>query len=134
MRLGQQVVKLGVVWDALHLLLQTLPSDRSYRVILMVRDLGEVLRSQRVMLDRSGKAGAKLPQEKLRAVYELQYRQVEQWLSGQPNFDVLRVRYHDLIADPDPIVDAVDRFTGPDLDREAMRAVIDPELYRQRAE
>lgn len=124
----------GKAVKMVYLLLPTLPSDRSYRVILMVRDLGEVLRSQRVMLDRSGKSGARLTDDKLRAVFQSEYRRIEEWLSGQPNFDVLRVRYHDLIADPDPVVDAIDRFTGPDLDREAMRAVIDPQLYRQRAE
>ena len=38
-----------------HLLLRDLPADRSYRVILMRRDLTEMVTSQRRMLERLGR-------------------------------------------------------------------------------
>jgi len=101
-------------------------------VIFMTRALGEVVRSQRVMLERAGHA-PKLPDEQLRAVYASQYVKMQQWLSEQPNFDVLWVDYNALIADPAPAVKAVGAFLGGELDEAAMCAVIDPDLYRQRA-
>ena len=121
----------GHVVKMVHVLLQDLPPQYAYRVVFMTRALAEVVRSQRVMLERAGRA-PKLPDEQLRAVYASQYAKMQQWLSKQPNFDVLWVDYNALIADPAPAVAAVGAFLGGELDEAAMRAVIDPDLYRQR--
>ena len=116
-----------------HLLLRDLPEGRRYRVIFMQRDLDEVVASQRVMLDRAGRAGAALPEAQLRSLYERQYDEMRDWLSSRPGFDVLWVNYNALLAAPAPHIAAIDDFLGGDLDTDAMAAVIDPDLYRQRA-
>src|SRR3989442_525361 len=77
----------GKVVKMVHLLLPELPLDRDhrYRVIMMRRDLGEVLESQKKMLMRKGRAGADLDSEKLRSVFEQQLSRVDQFLASHPD-------------------------------------------------
>ena len=67
----------GRAVKVIHLLLPNLPLGRNYRVLVMERDLGAVLRSQQLMLERLGRAGAALPEERLRQVYGAQLAQME---------------------------------------------------------
>lgn len=122
----------GKVVKMVHLLLLDLPLDRTYRVVLMRRDLREVIASQNVMLERSGKSLGDLGDDKVMKIFEAQLEKVLDYLDANDNFSVLTVRYNELIAEPTSHVDAVNEFLGGTLDRQAMRAVIDPSLYRQR--
>lgn len=104
----------------------------------MERDLNEVLKSQQVMLDNLGRDRAKLSDEQLRQVYRQQLRQIKFWLARQPNIKTLFIGHRDAIQDPagqDPagVADRVNAFLGGDLDEEAMAAIVDGSLYRQRA-
>src|SRR5262245_3326165 len=55
----------GKAVKMVHLLLYDLPQDRQYQVVFMRRDLREVLASQKRMLVRQQKAGAKLSDEQV---------------------------------------------------------------------
>lgn len=118
----------------IHLLLQDLPTTHQYDVLFMERDIGEVLRSQSAMLARSGRPGAQLTPERLAAVYQSQLATVRQWLSERPCFRVHLVRYAELVANPAESVDAIRNFLrgGSALNSDAMRAAVDPSLYRNR--
>jgi len=118
----------------IHLLLQDLPPTHQYDVLFMERDIGEVLRSQAAMLARSGRTGAPLPPERLAAVYRAQLATVRQWLAERPCFRVHSVGYAELVANPEDSVRAIRNFlrAGSSLDGEAMRAAVDPSLYRNR--
>lgn len=123
----------GKVVKVIHLLLRDLPPDHRYQVIFMRRDVKEVVKSQRVMLARSGRQGANLTDEKLAAIFEGQVRETESWLARQPNFRLLTVEHRDTIERPAGVARAVNEFLGGGLDEAAMAAVVDPALYRQRA-
>ena len=122
----------GRVVKIVHLLLYDLPADRSYQVVFMRRELGEVVRSQAVMLRRRGTRGASLTDEQLIKAYEGQLATIERWLAEQPNFRVHFVSYNDLMADPAPAAAAVNAFLGGGLNVATMQRSIDPSLYRQR--
>jgi hypothetical protein len=47
---------------------------------------------------------------------------------------VLYVHYSDVLADPGGQAERLNRFLDGVLDAEAMAQVVDPDLYRQRAE
>lgn len=90
----------GYAIKVIHLLLPHLPVERIQRVLVMERDLAAVLRSQGVMLERLGRRGAQLPDDRLKAVYSAQVQAMERWLESMPPEAVLRLRYEDCLADP----------------------------------
>jgi len=125
----------GRVVKMVHLLLTELPVDvgRQYRVVMMRRNLREVLDSQARMLLRHNRAGAGLPPDQLMKTYEEQLRKVTAWLAAHPqSFKMLEVNYNRLIADPHAVAADVNRFLGGKLDEAAMAAAVDPSLYRNR--
>ena len=116
------------------MLLADLPDDYQYKVVFMRRDIGEVVASQRKMLERGGKKGAALPDAALMKVFQSQLAKVDAWLKTKPNIQVLDVQHRSLIQDPDPVAQAVNTFLGGGLDTQAMAAVVDPSLYRNRSD
>jgi len=122
----------GKAVKVVHLLLSELPTDRHYRVILMRRDLQEVVQSQAAMLARAGRQGAALPAARLAAVFARQMRTVADYLAHGECFDLLEVSYESAVSDSRAVAGAVDRFLGSGLDCDAMAAVVDRSLYRQR--
>jgi hypothetical protein len=122
----------GKVVKMVYRLLYTLPADRSYRVVFTHRQLEEVIASQDEMLRRHGTPTGELKERQLADIYRRQLSDVEKWLATQPNFSVLYVDYHDLLADPATVIEEINGFLGGDLDTEAMLQVPDKRLYRQR--
>lgn len=116
-----------------HLLLLDLPPEFDYRVVFMRRELKEVVKSQNVMLERNQKGGGDLPDDKVIQVFRMQLQKVEKWVQEQPNFQMLDVNYNELLKNPQPSVRAIDEFLGGGLNTQAMLAVVDPTLYRNRA-
>ncbi|MBI4871353.1 MAG: sulfotransferase [Candidatus Riflebacteria bacterium] len=123
----------GKVVKAIHLFLPELPLSHQYRVILMRRDLREVVRSQNLMLERRQKPSTGLSVERLMAIYQTQLDQVREHLRRHPEqFRLLEVDYNEVMRDPRPATEAVAKFLDG-LDLEKMLAVVEPSLYRQRA-
>ncbi len=123
----------GKAVKMVYQLLYDLPADDCYRVLFMRRDLDEVLASQRTMLDRNQSSDDAVNDEQMAALFKSQLAKFEQWISEQANFAVLEVSYNDLLRDPAPVVDRVNRFLGKTLDTDAMIGVIDSALYRNRS-
>ena len=113
-------------------LLEHLPPDHRYKVIFMRRRMEEVLTSQRRMLVRRGEDPDKTDDEELARLFEKHLRKVEAWLAAQPHVDVLDVDYNAVLADPTVHVRRINAFLGDFLDEEAMAAVVDARLYRNR--
>lgn len=128
----------GKVVKMVHLLLLDLPladaaaGGAEYAIVFMRRDLDEVVKSQRVMLERSGKTGAALTPERLMDVYRRQIEQVLGFVSKHPRARVLEVDYRDVVADAAGTAARVAAFAGGGLDVGAMVAAVDAGLYRNR--
>lgn len=122
----------GKVVKMVYRLLYDLPNTHQYRVVFMKRRLEEVIASQNVMLERRGKAGGSLSDERLLATFRKEIEKVEQWLAEQPNFEILYVMYNEVLEDAGPAATAINEFLGGKLDTANMQAVVDQSLYRQR--
>lgn len=114
-------------------LLEYLPPRYSYRVIFMEREIGEILASQRKMLERRNETS---PVDD--AQIEQQFRRhlslVKPWLARQPNMEVLYISYNALMSDPEPYCRRVIEFLSWEPIRlERMLSVPNAELYRNRA-
>lgn len=123
----------GKVVKMVYRLLYDLPEGHRYRVVMMRRKLDEVIKSQEVMLERSGKSGGALSDEKLKQMFADELARVEKWMDERPHFEYIAIDYNDMIANPAPLAARLNQFLGGGLDEQRMAAVVDPSLYRQRA-
>lgn len=114
-------------------LLKDLPPQYNYRVLFMRRSLKEVLASQAKMLDRRGEA-SETGDDRMKELFESDLWKASYLLKHQPQFDVLEVHYKDVVANAREQAERVSRFLGGDLDLDAMAAVVDRQLYRNRAD
>jgi hypothetical protein len=115
-------------------LLMELPKrGHTYRVLFMRRTMEEILASQDKMLSHRGE-DKKVEDEKMAALFERHIKEVEDWMEGQPNLSYIDVDYNQAIQDPRSTAEKINQFLGGDLDVQAMAAVVDPSLYRQRKE
>jgi hypothetical protein len=113
-------------------LLEYLPSDNKYKVIFMRRKMEEILASQKKMLLRLGQNHNATEDVKMVKIFEKHLRKVEGWLSKQPNIEVLKIMYSDVIDDSNRHSKIVNRFLGGKLDWRKMAQAVESSLYRQR--
>ena len=113
-------------------LLEHLPAGNDYQVLFMSRNLREVLESQNKMLSQRGEAGSSVSDATLREFYETHLRKVSYFLAHQPGYTTLDVKYADVLADPQTAARRIRAFLGGRLDVDAMIAVVDDQLYRNR--
>lgn len=121
----------GKAVKVIYQLLRALPGEHSYQVILLRRDIREVVASQHAMLRRLGKGPVGISDEALARGLEAGLRDAEAWLARQPNCSVLHLPHASLIASPHAAAANLSGFCGG-LDAIAMASVIEPALHRQR--
>lgn len=124
----------GQAVKVIHALLPHLPEHHDYRVILMQRDIHEVITSQSRMLAESQQEQPTLPQERLAEVFRQQLEETKALLEHEERFEWIGVRHADLFSDDELTVRRVCRFLGLSGCVEAMRGCVDPSLYRERRE
>ena len=112
-------------------LVQRLPAGELYRLLIIDRDLREVVASQRKMLERLGRGGANLSDEALMREYERQRDRVAAWLNRRPEIAVLPVRYEQVLADSLKVSGEIAGFLGRPFQIQAAAAAVDPSLRRQ---
>ncbi|HMD80904.1 MAG TPA: sulfotransferase domain-containing protein [Anaerolineales bacterium] len=121
----------GKVVKVISSLLEYLPSQYSYKVIFMEREIREILASQQKMLANRNEVNRAADAE-----MELQFRNhiavVKAWLVRQENIEVLYVNYNSLIADPKPLCKRISDFIGIPLNMDQMLSVPTEKLYRNR--
>jgi hypothetical protein len=115
-----------------HVLVRELPPGHEYRVLLMRRRLDEVVASQRLMLERLGQPAGNLTDERKAEIFRAQLDETQRWVAAQPGFTCLAVDYNALVQDARAELERVAAFLGGGLDLDAMAAVVDPGLYRNR--
>ena len=125
-------VSCGKAVKMVYLLVYDLPPGIEYRVLVMHRNIDEVLASQRVMLERLGKTST-IADEKMATLFRNHLVKFAAWVNERPNIQVMDVNYNEMVADPAPIAAEIDRFLGGGLDIEAMARAVEPSLYRNRA-
>jgi hypothetical protein len=111
-------------------LLYHLPVAERYRVVLMRRDLEEMITSQEKMLRRREQTPP--PRERIRQAYIVHLEQLFAWLKMQAHMRVLHVDYNELLKSPRGIVSEVQDFLDGRPKFDAMFEVIEPALYRNR--
>lgn len=122
----------GKVVKVISSLLEYLPASYQYKVVFMRREISEILASQKQMLIRRGEPSDG-DDRQMTENFQEHLKRVRIWLANQPHMEVLYVDYNALMRDPDPHVRSVADFLGLQAQLEAMLAVPDASLYRQKA-
>jgi hypothetical protein len=108
-----------------------LPSGLAYRVLLVRRDVEEIIESQRRMLARLGVPAHGDDALLARGILAT-WNRVRRWAAAHSRTALLELNYADLIADPRAASAAVNAFLGGGLDDARSTASVDPALYRCR--
>jgi hypothetical protein len=112
-------------------LLDSLKPGVAYGVLMVERDLDEILQSQERMLARQARSGSELSGSRLKAIYRKQLRQIKRMLS-ENHVATLFLDHRLCVTDPAAASDRINAFFGGCLDASAMARAVDPTLYRQR--
>jgi hypothetical protein len=81
----------------------------------MSRHLDEIILSQKAMLNRLGKSGARVPDERLKDLFKNDLERTMRWISEMPNFRVLTVAYGDCINEPAAVAGSLNAFLDAKL-------------------
>ncbi len=122
----------GKVVKMVYRLLYDLPQGYAYRVVFLRRDLREVLASQKKMLLRLGKDDPSIRDDQMEELFRRQLADFDRWIAGQERYSLLSVDYNQMISNPRPPCEQINRFLDGRLNIEAMIRAVDPNLYRNR--
>ena len=122
----------GKVVKVISSLLEYLPSQYSYKVIFMERELKEILASQKKMLANRHKS-AKSDDSQMELQFRNHLAAVKAWLVRQTHIEVLYVNFNSLVADPKPLCMKISDFLGIPMNIDRMISVPAEKLYRNRA-
>ena len=122
----------GKVVKIISMLLKHLPLDCSYKVIFILRNMDEILASQNQMLIRRKEPTDKVSDKDLAKMYRKHLQKIKTWLDREPNFEVLYVKYNEVLNNPVESCKKVNEFLGNTLDVAKMASIIDKNLYHQR--
>jgi hypothetical protein len=65
-------------------------------------------------------------------LFQTELKKFDDWIAGQKHFTILRVNYKEMVESPRQQCERVNEFLGGNLDTDAMTAIVDPSLYRNR--
>jgi hypothetical protein len=115
-------------------MIPNLPDGLACRVILIERDMNDLLASQRQMIERRGRKMDQTPARLNRLKQE--YLRLIVWtkgfLAGRPATSLMCVDRNAILRDPLAAAHAINRFLGGNLDVILMAAEVKQELDRQR--
>lgn len=122
----------GKAVKVISALIPYLPYQYKYQVIFMLRDIKEVIASQRKMQIRLGEPVQKVNDDILEAIFAKHLRQIQDHMSQCKNISVLYIDYNQLVATPILSLQKIAEFLDLDTVNEHMIQAVNPLLYRNR--
>lgn len=104
----------------------------TYNVLFMRRDLSEILASQRRMLANM-KIDSPIDDDRMGQLFEKEITRFQAWVADAAHINCLEVLYNDVASGRVEPLEQINSHLGGGLSIEAMSAVVDPSLYRNRA-
>ena len=121
----------GKAVKVISALLEYLPSNYSYKIIFLEREIKEILESQRKMLSNRNRKPTG-DEAEIEMQIQKHLSAMKPWLVRQPNAEVLFVNYNTLMTEPEPVCEQISEFLDLPLNQARMLAVPDKQLYRNR--
>jgi len=126
----------GKVVKIISHLLFYLPARYTYKIIFMDRDLKEVVLSQHAMLVSKGNKRTKSDAYPLHIEKQFQNNllRVKRWEKVRSDVSILHMNHAEVLAHPLETARRIADFLGKELNTEKMASVVDPKLYRTKAQ
>lgn len=124
----------GRAVKVIHAFLQQLPEGWTYRVILLRRNLRDVVASQDRMLARRGQPVGGLPAERVAEVLGQQLDSARDWLRSRPDVAWMELDYDALLREPEPELARLIEFAALRVPVSRLAALIQPERRRDPVE
>jgi hypothetical protein len=121
----------GNVVKVISFVLPHLPRDREYRVLFLRRPLDQIVRSQRVMLERRGEPLGPNDSDAYGMLAE-HLVDIDTWRETARHLRWLGVNYERVLAEPRRESARIAAFFEVELDVDAMASTIELALHRQR--
>lgn len=113
-------------------LLPFVPQGENYRIILMRRDMEEILDSQTKMLQRLNPNSSRKDRQELRIAYQLHFDKVLE-VCDTHHIPIEIIDFSDLIHSPADVANKLCSFIGKSTEVvHSMVETVDPTLYRER--
>ena len=103
-----------------------------YNVIFMRRDLSEVLASQQQMLSNMN-IKTTIDDDRMAKLFTGEIVRFQKWIAASSHINCIEVLYNDVASGSVSPLHQINSHLGGRLDVDAMSAVVDPSLYRNRA-
>ena len=112
-------------------LIQFLPQRFKYRMIVMNRNIEEILQSQTQMLERLNRTGGAIENERLGNLLLKQFHDIKT-IMALHSIPHIEIDFSWAVSNPSAIVEQLVGFIPECSNRKAMAEVIDPQLYREK--
>ncbi len=109
-----------------------LPSGYRYKIIFVERDWNEMLRSQQKVLGLHKAYQSKAFPSGLDSLNRRQLKEVEAWMAATPEAEIMRVRYKDMLDEPEQVLSDLEIFLQTTLNKDAALQVPDARFYNER--
>lgn len=109
-------------------LLKFLPVTHHYKIILMTRNLSDIIQSQNRMLQQLGKEEGSLNEDVLIKIYQHHLSDIKNWLVQQHNMQTIEIVYEELLREPELSIKRIIAHLEMDSDMKTMIRVIDQSL------
>jgi hypothetical protein len=124
----------GHALKVIYKLVYELPAGIDYRIVFMAREISEVMASQNRMLARFGISVSAAESGQLAVLFRAELAAFRAWVAEQRNMRILYLDYPRVLSSTKAAAAEIAAFLGlEDLDTDAMAAVVNAELYRNRA-
>ena len=122
----------GKVVKVISALLTYLPPAYTYNIIFMHRAMPEILASQKKMLVHRQEDTDNVSDEEMAGLYMEHLRHVDSWINSRSNIKRIDINFNEILKNPIPQIEIINKFLAGVLDTSKVETVIDPSLYRQR--
>jgi hypothetical protein len=112
-------------------LLKSLPEGNTYNILFMLRDLDEVLASQKKMMERRGDLHD-VSDDRMKKIYQGHLVAVDSLLRERSDATVKYLEFRKVISHARETAEEIRDFVNLDLDVVRMAAAVDSGLYRNR--
>ncbi len=109
-----------------------LPESFNYSVIIMKRNLDEIIVSQNKMIETLGGKKSVVGNDILKKTFELQFNKAKEYLLVNSNFKTFMISYNELLLGNLNKLREMNNYLNLNLNLEKVNGIIDQSLYRER--